>query len=93
MSLGDWSDHTWVTLFQESAELLFEKSAQEMDDLKNNNNDEYQQVFQQATFKSYTFKLRAQVQTYNVSVIVLVLYSQIIRLFIKCVFFFRMSNG
>ena len=68
MSVGDWSDHTWVTVFQESAEVLLGKSAEEIDDLKANNPDEYQQVFQQASFKSFMFKMRAQVQTYNVSV-------------------------
>ena len=65
MSVGDWTDNTWVTAFKECAEVILSKSSEEMDELKINSPDGYQQVFQQATFKSFTFRMRAQVQTYN----------------------------
>ncbi|KAE8751185.1 hypothetical protein FOCC_FOCC002013 [Frankliniella occidentalis] len=65
VSVGDWTDHSWVTMFQENAELVLGKSSEEMDELRKNNPDAYQQVFQQATFKSFTFRMRSQLQTYN----------------------------
>lgn len=67
MNVGDWSDNAWVTLFQETAEAILETTSENLDELKNNNPEAYQQVFQQANFKSYTFRMRAQVQSYNVS--------------------------
>lgn len=65
MNVGDWSDNSWITLFQDQAEVVLGHTAEILDDYKINNLEAYQQVFQQATFKSFTFRLRAQVQTYN----------------------------
>lgn len=67
MNVGDWTDNTWVTLFQESAESVLEQTSETLDELKNTNPEAYQQVFQQATFKSYVFRMRVQLQSYNVS--------------------------
>ena len=36
------------------------------------NEQGFEQVFQDATFKSYTFKLRAKMETYNVRVCIIV---------------------
>ncbi|CAG2245720.1 RFA1 [Mytilus edulis] len=64
-NLADFSDNQWVTCFQESAELVLGKSADELGDLKDSNEAAYDQVFQDAMFKSYIFRLRAKIETYN----------------------------
>lgn len=64
-NIADFSDNQWVTCFQESAELILGKSADELGDMKENNEAAFDQVFQDAMFKSYIFRLRAKVETYN----------------------------
>ncbi|XP_034238791.1 replication protein A 70 kDa DNA-binding subunit [Thrips palmi] len=65
MNVGDWSDNTWVTLFQEQAEEVLGQTSASLDELKTSNPEAYQQIFQQATFKSYVFRMRVQLQAYN----------------------------
>ncbi|XP_052075679.1 replication protein A 70 kDa DNA-binding subunit-like [Mytilus californianus] len=64
-NLADFSDNQWVTCFQESAELILGKPADELGDLKDTNEAAYDQAFQDAMFKSYIFRLRAKIETYN----------------------------
>ena len=64
-NLTDYSDNQWTTCFQETAELLLGKSADELGDMRESNETAFDQVFQDAMFKSYIFKLRAKVETYN----------------------------
>ncbi|XP_061197079.1 replication protein A 70 kDa DNA-binding subunit-like isoform X2 [Saccostrea echinata] len=64
-NLGDYSDNQWVTCFQESAEAMLGVSADDLGSLKDSNESAFDQVFQDALFKSYIFKLRAKVETYN----------------------------
>ncbi|XP_060067506.1 replication protein A 70 kDa DNA-binding subunit-like [Ylistrum balloti] len=64
-NLADFSDNQWVTCFQESAELLLGKNAQELGDMKDSDEASFDQVFQDAMFKPYIFKLRAKMETYN----------------------------
>jgi len=67
MGIADYTAHQWVTCFNETAEQIIGRTAVELNDLKNNDPEGYQRVFNDATFASYNFKLRAQEQTYNVS--------------------------
>ncbi|KAJ1528713.1 hypothetical protein ONE63_007106 [Megalurothrips usitatus] len=64
-SVGDWSDNAWVSIFQEVAEVILGKSPEELDELKQSSADAYQQVFQAAQFKSFTFRMRTQMSVYN----------------------------
>lgn len=64
-NIADFSDNQWVTCFQESAEVLLGKNAQELGDMKDSDEAAFDQVFQDAMFKSYIFKLRAKMETYN----------------------------
>ncbi|KAK7087532.1 replication protein A 70 kDa DNA-binding subunit-like [Littorina saxatilis] len=64
-TLSDFSGHQWVTSFQESAETLLGVKADELGDMRQNNEAAFDQVFQQALFKDYVFKLRAKVEVYN----------------------------
>ncbi|XP_064612626.1 replication protein A 70 kDa DNA-binding subunit-like [Liolophura sinensis] len=64
-NLSDFSDNQWVTCFQESAEMLLGAGADQLGDMRESNEVAFDQVFQQALFKTYIFKLRAKVETYN----------------------------
>lgn len=66
-SIADFSDHVWVTLFQEQAETLIGKSAQELGTLRDSNPEAFQNALNAVTFKTFTFKLRVKMETYNVS--------------------------
>ncbi|KAL5017372.1 hypothetical protein ScPMuIL_006961 [Solemya velum] len=64
-NVADYADNLWVTCFQDSAETLLGKSAQELGDLRETNEVAFDQVFQEAMFQSYSFRLRCKVETYN----------------------------
>ncbi|KAK7474490.1 hypothetical protein BaRGS_00034244 [Batillaria attramentaria] len=64
-NLADHTDNQWITCFQESAETLLGVKADELGDMRENNEPAFDQVFQQAVFKQYVFKLRAKVEMYN----------------------------
>lgn len=65
VSIADHTDSNWATCFQESAELVLGLKADELGDLKNNNNPAYEEVFTKCTYKEYNFKLRAKQEVYN----------------------------
>ncbi|KAK3579832.1 hypothetical protein CHS0354_029562 [Potamilus streckersoni] len=65
VNLADFSDNQWVTCFQESAETILGKTAAELGQLRDSNEAAFDQVFQDALFKSFIIKLRAKVETYN----------------------------
>ena len=64
-NLSDFSDNQWVTFFQETAEAVLGRPADELGSLRNDNENEFDQIFQEANFKPYVFKLRAKMETYN----------------------------
>ncbi|XP_067000915.2 replication protein A 70 kDa DNA-binding subunit isoform X2 [Anabrus simplex] len=64
MNLGDWTGQQWVTSFQEQAEMILETTSNELGELADDN-DKFLEVFSAAAFKSYIFKLRAKVETFN----------------------------
>lgn len=65
-SLGDFSGNQWTTCFQEVAEVLLGATAQEVGELFHDDK-QFQEVFYKAAFKTYTFRLRAKMENYNVS--------------------------
>ncbi|XP_068206149.1 replication protein A 70 kDa DNA-binding subunit isoform X2 [Palaemon carinicauda] len=64
-NLADISDNQWVTMFQDQAEAVLGVSAQELGGMRDNNNDAFQNVFADATFKSFNFRMRVKMETYN----------------------------
>ena len=65
-NLADFSDNQWATFFQETAELVLVRPADEIGVLKHNGQDaEFDQIFQEANCKSYIFKFRGKIETYN----------------------------
>jgi replication factor A1 len=63
-------DHTgyiWITAFNEAAESLLGKTADEMMELKESDEGQYNNAFQGATGKTFTFSCSAKQDSYNVS--------------------------
>ena len=54
-------------MFQDQAESLLGCSARELASKKETDTTAYQEVFQNATFKEFSLKLRVKMESYNVS--------------------------
>ncbi|KAK4019388.1 replication protein A 70 kDa DNA-binding subunit [Daphnia magna] len=65
VNIADATEQQWVTCFQETAETLLGKSADEIGRLKDTDNAEFQKIFEEATFKWYVFRLRVKMEMYN----------------------------
>ncbi len=64
-NLVDHTDNQWATCFQETAETILDRQADEIGQMKDTESPQFDQIFQDATFKSFIFKLRAKMETYN----------------------------
>ncbi|XP_071648279.1 replication protein A 70 kDa DNA-binding subunit isoform X1 [Temnothorax longispinosus] len=60
MSVVDATGSRWITAFSEDAEKILGMSAQELGELKENDNDAYMQKFDEVNFKRFLFSLRAK---------------------------------
>ncbi|EZA51712.1 Replication protein A 70 kDa DNA-binding subunit [Ooceraea biroi] len=65
MNIADATGSRWITAFNEDAEKIFGMSAQELGELKENDNDAYMQKFGEASFKRFTFNLRARSEVFQ----------------------------
>jgi replication factor A1 len=65
INLCDYADSNWVTCFQETAEAVLETKAEELGNLKSSNNLAYDEIFANAAYKEFNFKLRAKMENYN----------------------------
>lgn len=64
-NLADFGDNQWVTCFQDTAEVLLGLSAETLGQLKDTDEDAFDEVFQKASFKTHIFKNRVKLETYN----------------------------
>lgn len=64
-SLGDATGNQWANCFQETAETILGVSAEQLGDYMTNDQDKFNRVFQESTFKLYNFRLRCKADTYN----------------------------
>eukprot|EP00106_Octopus_bimaculoides_P012470 XP_014779912.1 PREDICTED: replication protein A 70 kDa DNA-binding subunit-like [Octopus bimaculoides] len=64
-SIADHTGSQWITCFQECAESILGVSSDALGNLKDMDEFAFDQVFQEASFKSYIFNLRAKFETYN----------------------------
>ncbi|XP_015754913.1 PREDICTED: replication protein A 70 kDa DNA-binding subunit-like [Acropora digitifera] len=65
-NLADFSGNQWVTCFQDSAEAILNTSASHIGQMKDSNDEQaYDQIFSEANFKTYNFRIRAKMETYN----------------------------
>ncbi|XP_070572382.1 replication protein A 70 kDa DNA-binding subunit-like [Ptychodera flava] len=61
----DFGDGQWATCFQDQAETLLGQNADYVGNLRDTNEVEYDELFQEANFKSYNFRMRIKQETYN----------------------------
>ncbi|XP_073421784.1 replication protein A 70 kDa DNA-binding subunit isoform X2 [Dendrobates tinctorius] len=64
-NIADFGENQWITCFQESAEAILGQNAAYLGELKEKNEQAYEEVFQNANFRSYTFRIRVKLETYN----------------------------
>lgn len=67
MNIADATGSRWVTAFNEDAEKILGMSAQELGELKENDNDAYMQKFGDASFKRFTFGVRVKSEVFQVT--------------------------
>ncbi|XP_060826818.1 replication protein A 70 kDa DNA-binding subunit isoform X2 [Bombus pascuorum] len=65
LSLADWTDNMWVTAFNDETEKILGITAQELGELKENDNDAYLEKLGDVTFKSFIFKIRTKMETFG----------------------------
>eukprot|EP00808_Paulinella_micropora_P019634 g74900.t1 len=64
MLVCDQSGSSWLTAFNDQAEMMLGKSAREMDDfVKAGAEPAFEAVFKEANFKTYLFKIRSKLET------------------------------
>ncbi|XP_033126766.1 replication protein A 70 kDa DNA-binding subunit-like [Anneissia japonica] len=63
--IHDCTGSVWVTSFQDTAEYLLGQNASYLGQLKEDDSDAFNRVFTEALFKSYIFKMRIKMETYN----------------------------
>lgn len=65
INVADFSGSQWLTCFQETAVEVLGKSSSELGELREQDEAAFDQVFQQANFKEFSFKVRAKMDTFN----------------------------
>jgi replication factor A1 len=65
MNMADSTDNTWASCFQETAEKILETKADDLGAMFETEEDRYNAVFTQATFKTFQFRMRVKADTYN----------------------------
>ncbi|XP_040583341.1 replication protein A 70 kDa DNA-binding subunit [Lepeophtheirus salmonis] len=61
----DSTDSQWVNCFQESAESILGVSAQDLGHSFQHDEEKYNQIFKEANFKTYNFRIRCKADNYN----------------------------
>jgi replication factor A1 len=65
INTADHSGSQWLTCFQETASEVLGISAEDLGQLRETDEQAYDDVFQKANFKEYVFRVRAKVDTFN----------------------------
>ncbi|NXV83413.1 RFA1 protein, partial [Atlantisia rogersi] len=65
VTIADCLEYQWVTCFQESAEFILGQKANFLGELKEKNEQAFEEVFQNANFNTYEFRIRVKLETYN----------------------------
>ncbi|KAJ7481204.1 hypothetical protein B0H11DRAFT_2024671 [Mycena galericulata] len=65
MACSDWSDQAWLQGFNDVGVTIFGKTADEMHELKDNDEPEFNNTVQEATCESFNFLCRARTDNYN----------------------------
>lgn len=65
--MADHSGSHWITCFQDTATEVLGADAQELGSMRDTDEAAFDEVFQKANFRDFTFKIRAKMDTFNVS--------------------------
>ena len=68
MNVADFTDSAWVTCFHDVAETVLGVSANDLGHLRDSDPTAFNQVLDDAHFKSFIFRLQVKLENYNVSV-------------------------
>lgn len=66
MNIADATGNRWIIAFNEVAETILGISAQELGELKENDNDAYMEKLNEANFKRFIFSLRVKSEVFQV---------------------------
>jgi len=64
-NLGDATDNSWASCFQEQGEKMLGVKSDELGHFLENDEEKYNAVFTEATFKTWSFRMRAKEDSYN----------------------------
>ncbi|NXY76643.1 RFA1 protein, partial [Glareola pratincola] len=65
VTIADSLEYQWLTCFQDTAEIILGQNAAFLGELKEKNEQAFEEVFQNANFNMYEFKIRVKQETYN----------------------------
>ncbi|KAI9353388.1 hypothetical protein DFJ73DRAFT_828424 [Zopfochytrium polystomum] len=65
MLFCDFTGQQWVSFFNETAEVIFGKTANELNAMYEENEDTFKEFLRSCFFKQYNLRIRAKVDTYN----------------------------
>jgi len=65
MAVADWSGQAWLQGFNDVGMLVFEKTADELNEIKERDESEYNVIMHRASCKTFNFACRAKQDTYN----------------------------
>ena len=71
-----------MTCFNEVAEKLIGHSAQELQEIKKNDDNEFNRIIDDVNFRKYDFRIRAKVDTYQVNIILLIIMFILIMIYL-----------
>ncbi len=67
VNAADHSGSQWLTCFQDTGAEILGVDAQTLGELRDRDEAAFDDIFHKVNFKSFTFKVRAKMDTYNVS--------------------------
>merc|ERR1711865_1273036 len=63
---SDWSGNQWMTAFDENAKIILNnRTADDMEVMRANNEQEFESVFTECNFKTFIFSMRVKAETYE----------------------------
>jgi len=65
LNMADATDNTWASCFQETAEKILNVKSDELGYWLETDEEKFNAVFQEATFKTYNFRMRVKEDHYN----------------------------
>ncbi|KAM6463199.1 replication protein A 70 kDa DNA-binding subunit isoform 2-T2 [Liasis olivaceus] len=65
VNIADFQDNQWLTCFQESAEAILGQNTAYLGELKEKNEQAFDEILQNANFTSHEFRIRVKLETFN----------------------------